>query len=335
MLNYFLSPLIPALLSKHLFIKHFLSVLILLSFIACQNKQPQLSSEDLAQQDKQALHIGILPVMECLPLYYAQQMGIFNTEGVEIHLQTYLSQMDCDTAILHGQAEIAYSDIARVLLMPEDIRLLSSIGGQMSLITAKSKRIRQLKNLDERMIAIDRLSQSDYWSDELMKQANLDLSAIYRPQINDIQLRTSMLTEQLVDAALLPEPYATMAVRKGNKRLFSSNDTTLSFSCFITSDSVLTDTMRVSQIHKFFAAYNKAVTQLNSDLRDKDSLHTLLHRYYNVPTEMTDFIQIPSFRKAYIPSTDDINNVALWLKSREYNIKSQRTDSLCSHLFVQ
>lgn len=316
-------------------VQRVLPLLIILLLVACQQKQSSFSAEELNKQDQQVLHVAVLPIMECLPLYYAQQMGLFNAEDVDIALQTYLSQMDCDTAILHGQVEVACGDVVRTLLMPEAIHLLSSMDGKLSLITAKSKRIRQIKHLDERMVAIDRFSQTDYWSDELMKQAGLDLSAIYRPQINDIQLRTSMLTEQLVDAALLPEPYATLAVMKGNRRLFVSNDSALSFSCFIASDSILSDTMRIHQIQKLFAIYDKAVELLNSDQRNNDSLHILLCQQYSIPAELADSIKIPCFHKLSKIKSKDLDKICQWLETRERYVTSQRRDSLCNNLFVQ
>lgn len=318
-------------LSLRAFARRILPLLLLLP-TACQKPQTVPPADELARQDSLALSVGILPVMECLPLYYAQQMGMLDSLPAGIRLQTFLSQMDCDTAVLRRHIAVAYGDIARALLMPADMRLLTSVDGRLSLVTARTKRIRQLRHLNERMIALDRLSQSDYWSDELMKQADMDLSAVYRPQINDIQLRTSMLTEQLIDAALLPEPYATQAVRQGNRRLFTANDSTLSFACFVASDSTLADTLRVQQIRLLFDTYNKAAALLNSDRRNDDSVRVLLCRHYNLPPEVADSIKIPTFHPVHAPRPEGIGKVAEWLRSRECPVSAQRCESLLSPL---
>ena len=255
--------------------------------------------------------------MDCLPIYYAERMGLFEAEGVSISISEYLSQMDCDTALERGRMEVAYTDIPRTLQMKKKTHIVTALEGKMSLVTARTKRIRNLKHLNERMVALDRLSQADYWSDQVMLQAGLEQSAIYRPQFNDIRLRTAMLTEQLVDAALLPEPYVTQAAIRGNRSIFTTPDSAPQLACLATLQTTWTDTLRRVQIELFIAAYNKAVNEMNGEKRNDDTLRNILKRQYALTTEVCDSLLLPHFHQAHQPKSKDTDLAAQWLKGRK------------------
>ena len=306
-----------------------------LLFFACQRTTEGISPEELAKRDSLALHVGVMPVMECFPIYYAQKMGFFTEEGVDVSLKEYLSQMDCDTAMQNKRVEVGYGDLIRALQMTEEIDVIAELQGRMSLVTARSKRIRQLKHLNERMVGLDRLSTSDYWSDKLMERAALEQTAIYRPQINDVQLRTFMLTEQLLDAAILPEPYASVAARKGNRQLFSTNDSTPSFACLTVARQTLSDTTRVGQIQRFLNAYSKAVDELNGSTRNEDSIRNILQNNYALEASVADSLPWPTFHHVRKPKAENVDIALQWLRKRERNISSKRRDSLICNRFVR
>ena len=294
------------------------------SFVSCRQEQVPLTQEELARQDSLSLHVAVMPVIDCLPIYYAERMGIFSNVGIQVRLHEYLSQMDCDTALLKGRSQLAYTDYARLLDQQTDtlpLNILFSINGQVKLVTAHSKRIRKLRNLKERTVALNRLSMADYWSDEIMHKAQLDQADIYRPQINDLRLRTSMLIEQLVDAALLPEPYATQAIIQGNPCIFSTPDSTYIYSCIALQEKILADTLRAKQIRLFVKAYNAAVEEINAKSYP-DSIRKTLIQHYQIPSTLVDSLHIPILRKAFQPRQNDIEQVTLWLKERERKIST-------------
>ncbi len=306
----------------------FLLQLSLFAFFSCNTKQDLVSSSDTTEQDSAALHIGVLPVMDCLPIYYAQKEGFFAKEGVDVRLHDFLSQMDCDTAMIGGSVDLAYTDIARALLMKQKVRAICSLPGSMSLITAHSKRIRQSKHLVERMVAVDRMSRADYLSDEIMRQEDLDPTAIYRPQINDIRLRTSMLDEQLLDAAILPEPYSQWMEIKGNRRLYTPADSSPALACMIAKETTLEDSLRNKQIELFLVAYQKAVNDLNKRQVHQNVIYDILRESYSIPKEICDSIHLPKLPHAKPISTDEVNTMSTWLKLRERPIKSSRAEQL-------
>lgn len=303
----------------------------LLFFISCQREQATVSPEEDARFDSLALYVAVLPVMDCLPIYYAQRMGMFREEGLNVCLQEYNALMDADTALMRRRVDLAYADMARVLERQGDslpLRVVAGTNGRLTLVTAKKKRIRALKHLGERLIALERLSAADYWSDEIMREAGLEQSAIYRPQVNDVKLRWTMLREQLVDGALLPEPYTTLAKELGHNPLFTSTDSIARWNCLAIRRETARDTMRNRQLRTFFRVYNKSVEMLNGRAYNADTLMKLWTKVYELPREVADSLVLPTFPHADLPEAKDVDLALQWLKQRERHIRKAARDSL-------
>lgn len=94
----------------------------------------------------------------------------------------------------------------------------------LSLITTKSSRIKNIKSLKDKIIAVTRNSAVDYTADKIMTKAQMPLEALNRPQINDLKLRKQMLMLGQYDGAILPEPYATECVDSGANRVFTTTE---------------------------------------------------------------------------------------------------------------
>ena len=66
----------------------------------------------LAREDSAALKIAVMPTLDCLPLFVAEDHQLFDTI-VDIRLKAFTAQMDCDTALINGRVEGSITDIVR------------------------------------------------------------------------------------------------------------------------------------------------------------------------------------------------------------------------------
>ena len=214
-------------MTKKIYLFSFLHSFILsLSLLAsCSDRQEakQLDADSTAT-DSTALRIAVMPAMNCLPVFYAEQSGLADSMGLDMKLLRYQAQMDIDTAILYGHVDIAFTDLIRVRRLQKDVSLtpIASCDEPLSLISLKTKRVKQVNQMKEQMIAISRLSATDYWCDRVLDSTRTNHDDIYRPQINDVRLRAEMVHQGLIDAAMMGEPFATWMTMSGHKRLFQS-----------------------------------------------------------------------------------------------------------------
>lgn len=81
-----------------------------------QQERQRLSKLERARLDsidRAALKVGVMPTLDCLPVYVAYEDSLFLKQGVDVHLRYYTAQMDCDTALMKGRVEGSITDLIR------------------------------------------------------------------------------------------------------------------------------------------------------------------------------------------------------------------------------
>ena len=300
---------------------------VLTSVLASCHSTPTLSPEEEARRDSAALHVALMPVADCFPFYIAQRTGIYERLGLDLRILTLQAQLDTDTALLHRRAELVYSDLVRAIMIQQadtfDVRAIASAPAEMELITARRGRVRAISQLKERMVAVARHSITDYWSDRLMDSARMEQTAIFRPQINDVRIRTDMICNGTMDAAFLPEPFACEARLRGNVSNFSTRQLQPRLGAFLVPTWVLNDTTRTRQLRLLFQGYEEA-RQL------RDSIPSLLRQLCQTPDSIVDSIAraLPAFAPLGRPSEEDAEAALRWLRTRDKAKSKYTTDTL-------
>lgn len=315
-------------------------LLLLTGMCGCHGHpdNPERSAEEQAKRDSLALHVGVMPTMDCLPFYYAEQMGIYEKLGLDVRLRTYMALLDCDTALARRRVEVCYTDLIRALLLQKEghaLRVIMKADGGEQLVTARSKRIKTLAQLKERMVGIARHSATDSYSDAIMDSAGLEKEAIFRPQINDIRLRCAMLCNGTLDAVFLPEPYATQALAEGNRRIFGQPlSASPQLMAVAMTESAYADEHRCRQTRLLLEGYNRAADALNRNPQP-DSLRALWISIYRLSAQAIDTLRLPHFEPAAPQHEDNVAAAIEWLRSRELLPTDFNTDSLVSHKFTR
>ena len=135
-----------------------------------QQERQRLSKLERARLDsidRAALKVGVMPTLDCLPVYVAYEDSLFRKQGVDVHLRYYTAQMDCDTALMNGRVEGSITDLirgARMVRKGTPLTYPIATDTYWQLITNKKARIADLKQLSDKMIAMTRYSATDYLS---------------------------------------------------------------------------------------------------------------------------------------------------------------------------
>lgn len=301
--------------------------LLAIGLLSACHSSPTLSPEEVARRDSAALHVALLPVADCFPFYIAQRSGIYERLGLDLRILTLQAQLDTDTALLHGRAELVYSDLVRAIMIQQtdtfDLRAIASAPAELDLITARRGRVRSLNQLKERMVAVARHSITDYWSDRLMDSARMAQTDIFRPQINDVRIRTDMICNGTMDAAFLPEPFAHEALLRGNTRNFSTRGLQPQLGAYLVPTWVLGDSTRMRQLRLLFQGYEEARTL-------RDSIPSLLRDLCLTPDSIVDSIAraLPAFQPLERPSKEQADAALRWLSTREKAGQKYTTDTL-------
>lgn len=202
---------------------------LLMGLVACGKPSADMSAsaDDAVRPacgDTAEVALALLPTMDCLPYYYAAERGYFAREGVVVKVYSYPSQWAVDTAIIGTPGAVGVTDVERVAHYRQQGVALDTIGTpwhrDYALVVCGTLRLRKVADLRRRTVGASRQSAVDVWCRKVMKEAGIADDDILRPQINSVALRTSMLHQNQLDAALLPEPYITIAKGHGHKVLW-------------------------------------------------------------------------------------------------------------------
>ena len=289
---------------------------LLLGMASCgdsQQKRLRLSKQEKARLDsidRASLKVGVMPTLDCLPVYLAYEDSIFLKQGVTVHLYRYNAQMDCDTAIARGRVEGTVTDLVRaahIEKMGTPLFYPISTNLYWQLISNRKARVSELKQLSDKMIAITRHSATDYLADLAIDSAKPKYE-VYRVQINDLNIRLSMLLNNEMDAMLLPEPQATRARMDKHVVLMDSRDKNLNLGAFAFREKALKQPGRNQQLQKFIQAYNIAVDSINS--KGVKHYAKLICKYCHVDEKTIGYLPKIKYNHAMEPRRRDLEAAA-------------------------
>lgn len=271
--------------------------------VACgqsyETKQRMTRAEraKLKTADSLALKVGVMPTLDCMPLFVAKERRLFDTLGVDVRLRMRKAQMDIDTALIGGSVEGAVSDSVRVARMRSRGTALTEVGTtntSWQLVGNRSARLKEVKQLGDKMVAMTRYSATDFLTDHVQKGVKTT-ATVYRVQINDVPLRLQMLLNNEMDALWLPEPQATTAREHGHTVLWDTEKHNLWLGRVVFRDKALGDARVKKQIDVFKQAYNMACDSLNQ--RGVSAYADLLIKYCQTDQKTLDALPKVKFRK--------------------------------------
>jgi len=290
-----------------------LAIIATIMLASCSQRQEATQFDaDSTGIDTTVLRVAVMPAINCLPVFYAERTGLADSLGLEMELLRYQAQMDIDTAITFGHADIAYTDLIRIAKLNKAKVTLSAFAScdePISLISLKTKRVKQVNQMKEQMIAISRLSATDYWCDRLLDSTRTSYDDIYRPQVNDVRLRAEMLRQGLIDAAMMGEPYATWMTMLGHKRLFLSKGKQPQLYAWANISAT-------KKQQKVFLDILKEATEQLGKPSEAALLRDILKQEYQLPPALVDSIELQPVRQTSAVRPADTEEAEKWLSKR-------------------
>lgn len=300
-------------------------VLAALGFAGCgqsfeeQQRIHRAARRQLMREDSAALKVAVMPTLDCLPLYVAKERRLFDTLGVDIRLKHFKAQMDCDTALVNKRVEGAVTDLVRACRMDErgtKLRFVTATNAYWQLLTNRTARLKQLKQLDDKMLAMTRYSATDLLGDHAVDSAKLKTERVFRIQVNDVNLRLGMMLNNEMDALLLPEPQATQARMVHSPVLLDSRKLDIRLGVVAFREKPLKDSQRQRQLDAFVKAYNMACDTINK--YGVRSFQDLIARYCQVPATVAN--ELPKdikFQHVAQPREKDVELAKKYLKGKK------------------
>lgn len=277
------------------------------------------------REDSAALKVAVMPTLDCLPLFVAEEREMFDTV-VDIRLKCYTAQMDCDTALLRGRVEMAVSDVVRAERMKgekvkgwkgEKVNLgyLTSTNAYWLLIGNRNQRITNLSHLDDRMLAMTRYSVTDLLGDLAVDSAKLKTERVFRIQVNDVNVRLDMLENNEMDALLMTQPQVTQALLLKHHVLLDTRQLDMQMGVIVEDSVVMSHPNRQHQREVLIKGYNMACDSLNHF--GVKHYSDIIRKYYKLSEQALH--QLPdtlTYEHVQAPREQDVAKAKQWLSKK-------------------
>lgn len=271
-------------------------------------------NDSITRADSMALKVGVLPTLDCLPLYVAEEKGIFDSIGVDVRLKYFDNSFDSDMAIMEGTIEGGVTDCVRAAWMAVKscaVTPVCATNAYWQLVTNKKARLSRLSEMTDKMIAMTRFSATAMLADMAVDSSKIDKDYVFLIQINNPNTRLMMIQNNEMDAAMMAEPHASAARADGHRVLMDSREKGLQLGAIVFSDATLSDERRRAQAEKFIRAYDIAVEEINK--HGAKHFSDIIKQRMGVSDKVVAAIPDVKFDKASAPRTTDIDRAKEWI----------------------
>ena len=287
-----------------------ISIIVLTGLAACSN-----SNED------QTVKIGLLSIDDSLPFFMAEELGLYEKHNVKVELYTFQSAADKEAALEAGEIDGDMTDLVVTALIRKGgtgVQIVSNaLGavpteGRFMLLAAPESGISKPQDLAGKEVAVGNNTIVHYLSDTILAKAGLTDSEIKSTNIPALSLRLEALLNGTVDAAVLPDPLASLAVMQGAICVFDDTMSTdnLSQSIVLFRDESLEK--KQAEIGRCMDAYFEAMEYIN-DNPDAEDVRNAILEFTSIPDVLFDTYSTPSYSPKTLPSEDVINDTMAWM----------------------
>ncbi len=288
---------------------YLLLLICVLSLAGCSKAQN-------ASVPEKTITIGVMPDVESIPFIIAEKNGYFAQEGVKVNIKHFTSAKDRDSALQSGQLDGVITDVLAVVFANEggfDLKIISKNDGNILLMAGKESGINSLADLKGRTVGLSSNTIMEYTTDQMLAGEQIKAEEIKKTAIPPLPTRLEMLQGGKVDAAILPEPLAGLAIQNGARVLTSTDQMgNKAGAIAFTSRSIKESPEEIKAI---FRAYNEAVKYLKNE--PLAGYVDFIIQEQGFPPTIKDSLQLPEYHQAQAPDAGIVADVVTWMQAKK------------------
>ena len=302
--------------------KLFMLILALgLLLSACGASATEVATQAPAAVEPVTLKIAVLPIIDTLPMYIAQQEGLFAKHGVNVEFVPVASAPERDQLIAAGQADGMVNETISTMLFNKDQVQVQAVryalrptenAGHFFIIASAQSGITDAQGLKGVEIGVSQGTVIEYVTDRLLQAEGLTSDEIKTIAVPKIPDRMALLASGELSAGVLPDPLGALAVQQGAVIVLDdSKYPEYGFSVISFRKAVIDSNPEA--IKGFLAAIEEATALLNSDAKKYTAV---LSDQKLVPPPLLESYNVPPFPPAGVPTEAERNDALAWAKEK-------------------
>ena len=267
--------------------------------------------------DNTEIRVGLLPIIDSVPFYLAEEEGLFEAAGLNVTFETFSSALERNVALESGAIDGQLADLVatglinadehRVSIVKTTYRATSDVA-MIALVAGADSGIMAPPDLEGRSVGISTNSLIEYHLDKYLDEAGMARDSVTKEEVASIPVRMELLTQGQLDAAVLPEPLITLAVNAGGTVILDDRESRLGMSVLEFNNEYLTD--HEDLVKRFLAVHEDAVQRINAN---PDQYANLLPEKARLPEVLVGIFEVPPFPSNDVPTEAETELVSEWL----------------------
>ncbi|MBM6761907.1 ABC transporter substrate-binding protein [Megamonas hypermegale] len=302
----------------------------LLAVTGCTSDTQQ-SADNSKNASDTILKIGLMPDIDSIPFIIAEEKGFFKEEGVNVELQHFKSAMDRDSALQSGNLDGGVSDMLAAGFAKDggfDVKMTSMTDGNYCLVAGTANNVQSIKNMKGQNISVSKNTIIEFVLDQMLMENQMTEADINKTVIPQIPTRLEMLQNGKLDAAVLPEPMGSIAIKNGCHLINSSEKMQINPGVMVFINDSLQN--KSEEIKAMYRAYNKAVEYLNNT--PQEEYMDLVIEKAGLPPATKDALTMQKYHEAALPSKDAWEKSIQWLNQKGLVKETYSYDDMVSDI---
>jgi NitT/TauT family transport system substrate-binding protein len=276
-----------------------------------------------------AIKIGTLATQDTLPLWVAEAAGYLEEQGIpSAEIITFQSATECQTAFTSGAVDALMTDIivaANIQASGTPVQLATVMlgsepaEGRFAVVAAPGSPIASMADLRGVAVGTASATITEYILDKLMEEAGYSAADVKREEVGKMPVRFQLLMEGQLKAAVLPEPFVTLAEQGGAAIVAGGDDTmakqNVSQSVLCVSAEYAGTAEGAAAVKAVLAAWDRAVADINAA---PDDFRQVLVDKARLPEPLAGTYTVSAYPMAAPPTSEQIQTVLDWMSAKGY-----------------
>ena len=267
------------------------------------------------------LKIAVLPIIDTLPMYVAQQEGLFAKHGVNVEFVPVASAPERDQILAAGQADGTINETLAVMLFNKEAVQMQVVRyalrpteghGHFFIIASGQSGITDVNGLKNVEIGVSQGTVIEYVTDRILQAKGFSADEIKTIAVPKMPDRMALLASGELKAGVMPDPLASLVVGQGG--IIVADDSKypeFGFSVISFRKAAIDENSKA--VKGFLAAIEEATQLINAD---PAKYKNVLSEQNLVPAPLLDSYQAPVFPTAGVPTEAEWTDALNWLKEK-------------------
>lgn len=249
--------------------------------------------------------VGVIPIVDCAPIYLGDKQGFFKEEGLQLDIQTATGGAAIVPGIVSGSFDFAFSNLISVMVAKDkglDLKFVANgasttgeigkdIGG---VVVPAGSSIQSAKDLAGKTVSVNNLSNiGDTTIKSVIEKDGGDPNSVKFVEVAFPDAPAALANKQ-VEAAWILEPFLSKAVAEGGKVVswnFVEMHPELDIAGYFTKSETIQGKAELTQ--KFTRAMNKSLEYAQ---QHPEEVRAIVGTYTKIDEAARAAIVLPRYR---------------------------------------